>query len=111
MIRLEDRAPDERMDFLREMAPTMWVPMEITPEGPEVHGELRANGVGAMRVVVMDMMPVTVSRSARHVEQADPDLLELLLIGGTSSAVLKQGGKQAVLTPGEFRVLRHPQAL
>jgi AraC-like DNA-binding protein len=102
LIRLEDRAADERMDFLRAITPAMWVPMEVTAEGPEVRGELRASGVGAMQVVVMDMMPVTVSRSARHVEEADPDMLKLLLIGGTSPGVLNQGGKQAVLAPGEF---------
>jgi AraC-like DNA-binding protein len=102
LIRLEDRAADERMDFLREVTPTMWVPMEVTAEGADVHGELRASGVGAMQVVVMDMMPVTVTRSARHVEEADPDMLKLLLIGGASPGVLNQGGRQAVLAPGEF---------
>lgn len=102
LIRLEDRAVDERMDFMREVTPTLWVPMEIESEGPEVHGEFRVSGVGAMRVVVMDMMPVTVRRSVGHVEEADPDMLKLMLIGGTSPGVINQGGKQAVLAPGEF---------
>lgn len=31
LIRLDDRAADERMDFVRELTPVMWVPMEVTP--------------------------------------------------------------------------------
>ena len=50
----------------------------------------------------MDMMPITVTRSVRHVEEADPDMLKLLLIGGTSPGVINQGNKQVVLAPGEF---------
>ncbi|MBO0802778.1 MAG: helix-turn-helix domain-containing protein [Nocardiopsaceae bacterium] len=103
LIRLEDRAADERMDFVREITPTMWVPMEISAcGGPDVYGNLRASGAGAMQVVVMDMMPVRVRRYARHVEEADPDMLKLLLIGENSQGVINQGGKQAVLAPGEF---------
>ena len=38
------------------------------------HAEFCASGLGAMQVVVIDTVPVTVCGTAAHIAQADPDL-------------------------------------
>jgi AraC-like DNA-binding protein len=103
LIRLEDRPVNERMDFLREMSSTLWVPMEFKAEGTP-RGELRASGMGVVQVVVMDTMPVTVCRTTERIRQADPGMLKVLLMCGTATSVVGQGDRQAALAPGEFAV-------
>lgn len=101
LIRLEDRPADERMDYLYELCPALWVPMDFKTQGPP-RGEFRASGTGAMQVVVMDVAPITVIRTAAHVEQADPDMLKAALMLGPGRSVFTQGDRQAVIGPGEF---------
>jgi AraC-like DNA-binding protein len=101
VISLEDQPAGERMEFLRELSSTIWVPMDFTAESA-LRGEFRASGLGAMQVVVLDTMPVTVRRTAECIEQADPDMLKMLLICGSAGSVVGQGGRQAALALGEF---------
>jgi len=62
----------------------------------------RASGLGPMQVVVMDVMPTTVSRTPQLISQADPDMLKMLLVCGGGASAVAQGGQQARLSPGEF---------
>lgn len=101
VIRLEDRPADEHMDFLREMSATLWVPMDFSAEGT-TKAEFRASGLGPMQVVAVETAPVTVHRTARHIEQADPDMLKAMLMYGGGRSVVDQGGRQAMLTTGDF---------
>jgi len=81
------------------------VPMECRTEfGPaEYRAEFRTNGLGAMRVVVLDLMPISVRRTPKLISQADPNMLKVLLVcDGTS--VVAQGGQQARLSPAEFAI-------
>jgi hypothetical protein len=43
--------------------------------------------LGAMQVSVIETVPLTVRRTARHIEQADPDLLKTFLMCGGRSVV------------------------
>ena len=45
------------------MTAATWVPMECRCESGDYQGEFRASGLGVMQVVVMDIMPITVSRT------------------------------------------------
>jgi len=94
--------PDDRLDVVRELTATTWVPMECRAEtGAPYQGEFRASGMGPMQVVVLDTTPITVSRTRALIEQADPDLLKLFMVcSGTS--VVEQDGRQAFLSPAEF---------
>jgi AraC-like DNA-binding protein len=64
--------------------------------------EFRASGLGPMQVVVMDVMPVTVSRTPELIAQADPDLMKLLLVCGDGATVVTQAGRQARIAIDEF---------
>src|SRR5215469_17213890 len=98
-----DQVPTaDRHDFAQQIAATTWVPMEIRSEVGDYRAVFRASGLGAMQVVVMDMMPVTARRTPELISQADPDLLKLALVCGSNSAVVSQDGKQASISAGEF---------
>jgi hypothetical protein len=95
LIRIDQVPADDRHDFMRDLLATTWVPMESRSE----HGfreEVRASGLGPMQVAVMDLMPMTVHRTPRLIEEADPALLKVLLVcGGSPSVVDRTGGRPA----------------
>jgi AraC-like DNA-binding protein len=100
LVRLEDRPVDERMDFLREMSARLWVPMDFAGDDSP-RAEFRVSGFGPLQVVVLDVTPLTVSRTSQHIEQADPDLLKAYVSrGGTS--VITQDGRRAEMRPGDL---------
>jgi AraC-like DNA-binding protein len=101
LIRLDDHPAGERVDFMRQMSSTLWVPMDFRAQ-TTLQGQIRASGTGAMQVVVMDVLPLTVCRTRRHLEQADPDMLKALLMCGNARSVVSQGDREAVLGAGEF---------
>ena len=102
LIRTDQVPAADRLDFLRELTATTWVPMECCPDSDDLRGEFRATGLGPMQVVVMDIMPVTVRRTPPLISQADPDLLKIVLVCGGNTCVVSQGGRQAVLSAGDF---------
>ena len=104
LIRTSQVPAADRMDFIRELTAATWVPMECHSESGDYRGEFRASGLGAMQVVVMDIMPITVSRTPRLISQADPDMLKMVLVCGASSCVVSQGGRQARLSAAEFAI-------
>ena len=95
LIRTSQVPAADRLDFVREMTAATWVPMECRCESGDYQGEFRASGLGAMQVVVMDIMPITVSRTPRLISQADPDMLKMVLVCGGNSCVVAQDGRQA----------------
>jgi AraC-like DNA-binding protein len=103
LIRTDQVPAADRLDFVREMNSTIWVPMDCRSEyQADYRGEFRASGLGAMQVVVMDIMPVTVRRTPKLISQADPDMLKMLLVCDDSTSVVEQGGQQARLSAGDF---------
>jgi AraC-like DNA-binding protein len=104
LIRTDEVSPADRLDYVREITASTWVPMECRSEyRADYWGEFRASGLGAMQVVVLDVMPITVRRTPALISQADPDMLKILLVCGGSSTV-EQGGQQARLSAAEFAV-------
>lgn len=109
-VRIDDGVPTgDRVDFMRDLSVGMWVfPMDFTFERPceridsPIAGEIHASGMGAMQVVVLDLMPVTVHRAEQHIAQADPDILKMAMMCGEGTSVVAQGGRQAVLHASEI---------
>jgi AraC-like DNA-binding protein len=105
LIRVEEVPAADRRDFIRDLTATTWVPMECRAlYGTDYGGEIRASGLGAMQVVVMDILPITVWRTPELISQGDPDMLKMVLLCGGNSCVVDQGGRQARLTAGEFAI-------
>ena len=105
LIRTDEVAVADRLDYVREITAATWVPMECradTGGGVGFWGEFRASGLGPLQVVVMDVMPITVTRTPALIEQEDPDLLKMLLACGEGSTVITQDGRQARISAGDF---------
>jgi AraC-like DNA-binding protein len=105
LIRVDEMPAADRLDFVQEMTAATWVPMECRAMyRTDYEGEFRASGLGAMQVVVMDIMPITVRRTPVLISQVDPDMLKMVLVRGGNSCVVDQGDRQAHLRAGEFAV-------
>ena len=104
LIRTDQIPAADRLDFVTEMTATTWVPMECRSELGDYRGEFRASGLGAMQVVVMDIMPITVCRTPELISQADPDLLKMVLVCGGNTCVVAQNGRQAHVSAGDFAI-------
>ena len=103
LIRTDEVPVADRLDYVREITAATWVPMECRAEtGGGYWGVFRASGLGPLQVVVMDVMPITVTRTPALIEQEDPDLLKMLLACGEGSTVVTQDGRQARISAGEF---------
>src|SRR5690242_13390752 len=111
LIRTDHVSPADRLDFVREMTAATWVPMDCRAIGDRAGSvkanyveEFRASGLGAMQVVVMDVMPISVHRTPELISQEDPDLLKLVLVRGGNSCVVAQDGRQTSVSVGEFAI-------
>jgi AraC-like DNA-binding protein len=104
LIRTDHVSAADRVDFFRELTAATWVPMECRTELGDYRGEFRVSGLGAMQVVVMDIMPITVRRTPQLISQADPDLLKMVLVCGGNPCVVAQDGRQARLSAAEFAI-------
>jgi hypothetical protein len=103
LIKTDQVPPADRLDFMRDMSATTWVPMDFQCEREaEIQAEFRASGLGPMQVVVMEVMPVTVRRTPKLISQADPDMLKMVLVCGGNSCLVAQDARQAGLSAGEF---------
>jgi AraC-like DNA-binding protein len=104
LIRTDDVPKADRLDFVREMSATMWVPMDCCALGEHADyaEQFRVSGLGAMQVVVMDVMPIVVRRTPDLISQADPDMMKMVLVCGGNSCVIEQDGRQAPVSAGEF---------
>ena len=93
----------DRLDFVQQLTSSTWVPMQCRSEHrANFTGVFRASGFGAMQVVVIDTMPITVARTRQLISQADPDLLKMLLVCSGGASVVEQDDRQALLSPGDF---------
>lgn len=106
LIRTDQVSAADRLDFVRDMTAATWVPMDCRAIGAasDYVEEFRASGLGAMQVVVMDVMPITVCRTPQLISQADPDMLKMVLVCGGNSCVIDQDGRQASVSAGEFAI-------
>ena len=104
LISTDEVPAAERLEFVRALTAMTWVPMECrADQHPTGYwAEFRASGLGAMQVVVLDVMPITVRRTPALISQQDPDMLKMLLVCGDSPWVVDQGGQQALLSRAEF---------
>ncbi|MBO3748756.1 helix-turn-helix domain-containing protein [Streptosporangiaceae bacterium NEAU-GS5] len=105
LIRTHDVPAADRIDFTKHAIAATWVPMDCRSDyAADYWGEFRVSGLGPMQVAVLDVLPVTVSRTPELISQADPDLMKVLMVCGDGTSVVDQGGRQARLRGGEFAV-------
>ena len=89
LIRTDQVSAADRLDLVQEITATTWVPMECRSDyRADYRGEFRASGLGAMQVVVLDIMPITVRRTPELISQADPDMLKMVLVCRGNSCVV-----------------------
>src|ERR1700739_4636974 len=96
LIRTDHVSAADRLDFVREMTAATWVPMDCHAIGDRTGyakagyvEEFRASGMGAMQVVVMDIMPIRVQRTPELISQEDPDMLKMVLVRGGNYGVVR----------------------
>jgi AraC-like DNA-binding protein len=105
LIHTDQVARADRVDFVEQLTSTTWVPMQCRSEHrDDFTGVFRASGFGAMQVVMIETMPITVTRTPRLISQADPDMLKMLLVCGGGASTVEQDDRQALLSPGEFAI-------
>lgn len=105
LIRTDQVAAPDLVDFLREVMATMWLPMDCRPEDrKDYDAEFRASGLGPMQVVVMDVPPATVRRTPALISRADPDMLKIALVRGGSCVVSCRLSFYFYNTPDEVAV-------
>ena len=104
LIRVDELPAAERFEFLHEMVAQTWVPMEChSDHRADYRGVFRSSGLGAMQVVVMDILSTTVCRTPSMIRRAAPDMLKVLMpVRGSGTYLVAQDGRQARLEPGEF---------
>lgn len=101
LVRTDEVPGPDRFDFMHEITAATWVPMECHVESwADFSAEFRASGLGAMRVVVVDGMPITARRTPELISRADPDLFKLFMVCGGCSCVVTQDGREARLSAG-----------
>jgi AraC-like DNA-binding protein len=106
VIRTDEVAPAERLEFVQEMTAATWVPMECRFEhaAADYWAVFRASGLGPMQVVVMDVMPIKVRRTTPLIEQADPDLFKLFMVCDSGRSTVDQDGQQSMLANADFSI-------
>jgi AraC-like DNA-binding protein len=106
LVRLDEFPAADRFDALHELVAQTWVPMECHSEfRTDYQGVLRSSGLGAIHVVVLDILSIKVRRTPEMIRRADPDMLKLVMpVRGTGSYVVTQDGRQARLRAGEFAI-------
>jgi AraC-like DNA-binding protein len=104
LIRVDELPAAERFEFLQELVAQTWVPMEChTDHRADYRAVIRSSGLGAINVVVMDILSIRVCRTPRLIRRADPDMLKVVMpVRGSGSYVVTQDGRQARLRPGEL---------
>lgn len=104
LIRLDELPAAERFGFLQELVAQTWVPMECHSEHrADYRAVFRSSGLGAIQVVVMDILATKVCRTPKLIRRADPDMLKVFMpVRGTGAYVVGQDGRQAHLRTGEF---------
>ena len=77
LIRVDELPAAERFEFLHEMVAQTWVPMECHSDyRADYRAVLRSSGLGAIQVVVMDILAIKVCRTPGLIRRADPDMDE-----------------------------------
>jgi AraC-like DNA-binding protein len=105
LIRTDEVAAADRLDFIQHLTGVTWVPMTCQSEHrADYRGEFRVSGLGPMQVVLLDIMPITVRRTPALISQADPDLLKMVLVCRGGFSTVDQGRRQARLAAGEFAI-------
>jgi AraC-like DNA-binding protein len=105
LIRIDEVPAADRLEFIQGITSATWVPMECRSEyQADYWGEFRVSGLGAMRMVLLDIMPITVRRTPELISQADPDMLKLVLVCGRGCSVVEQDGRQARLSASDFAI-------
>lgn len=91
----------ESLDYWRHVISDAFVPLDATAERDVFHGQVRIDQLGAMVVSQVDAQPHRVRRSKAMIARRERGYYKLgLQLHG--SCLLVQGGREAILRPGDF---------
>jgi AraC-like DNA-binding protein len=97
-----DVAPDERVDFWREMVRRHFVPLRIEPLADrEFEGTVRLRSIGELDAARVCAHPMLAIRTRNHIERSPGDEYFVgVQLRGLAQA--QQSGRAATLRPGDF---------
>jgi AraC-like DNA-binding protein len=100
----ENVVPSERFAYWRELTQRVWG-FTLDPfcaNEREFRAELRPMQVDAIRVASLDATSHWVRRDSRLIRQSDPEMYKFVLAVRGDRTTFVQGGREAVLTPGQM---------
>ena len=104
VIRVGDQAPADRLEYWRSVLCDTFLPLDAVPSGDSdgpIEGTLRFGELGVLKVCEVTGNSQVVQRLPAQIRRADPEYLKVAVqLGG--NGVLTQGGREAVLAPGDF---------
>lgn len=103
VARAADQSPTERVEYWRTALSRAFVPLAVTPGPDPLAGTLRTARLDGLQVAEVTGSSQTVYRDRALIRRADPEYYKIgLQVRGRG--VVRQDGREAVLTPGEFTV-------
>lgn len=94
-----------RLDYWQSMVCESILPLEYrVRDGCEVHGRVEADVVGSLKVLDIAAPPGVVLRTPKLIRRSESEVVNIYRhVGG--QAVWEQGGRQAVMAPGDLAVV------
>jgi AraC-like DNA-binding protein len=103
VARAADQSPTERVEYWRTALSQAFVPLAVTPGPDPLAGTLRTARLDGLQVAEVTGSSQTVYRDRALIRRVDPEYYKIgLQLRGRG--VVRQDGREAVLTPGEFTV-------
>jgi len=103
VARAADQSPTERGEYWRTALSQAFVPLAVTPGPDPLAGTPRTARLDGLQVAEVTGSSQTVYRDRALIRRADPEYYKIgLQLRGRG--VVRQDGREAVLTPGEFTV-------
>lgn len=102
IFRAEDERVAGRADYWRHVVCDTFVPFDMRMDArPDFRGRLRANDLGAVRVVELSAPGTEVFRGPKLIRRSDPDLCKID-VRTHGRVIVAQDGREAVLGRADF---------
>jgi AraC-like DNA-binding protein len=105
VIRAEDEPVPTRLEYFRHAVGDTVVPFDLRLDaGPDFRFRIAAGDVGTLRVTTVTGPPLEAARTPRLIRRSDPELCKID-VQTRGHSVFEQGGREAVLRPGDFTLV------